>query len=152
MSQDVKCQIWQDLAILGPRQMCGSTPCGPGPTDKPSYFFMGLPRSPSVAPQGTSFSAIYTEAVKSSQELQQLGFTTQYGSLGTRLDAILGGRPNGEHRINRLVDFTVGMDPATGKGMERPPSIFYVDGYWRTDGSASASPTMAARRSSPANP
>ena len=29
------------------------------------------------------------------------------------------------------------MDPATAKGMERQPSIFYVDGYWRTDGSAS---------------
>jgi hypothetical protein len=136
VSQDLKCQIWQDLVILGPRQTCGSTPCGSGPTDKPSYFFMGLPRSPSVAPQGTSFSDIYTAAVKFSQEFQQLGFTTQYGSLGSRLDAILVDR-NGEGRIDRLVDLTVGMDPATGKGMERPPSIFYVDGYWRTDGSAS---------------
>src|SRR6185295_6875205 len=39
--------------------------------------------------------------------------------------------------VDRLVDFTVGMDPATGTGMQRNPSIFYVDGYWRTDGSAS---------------
>jgi hypothetical protein len=30
------------------------------------------------------------------------------------------------------------MDPATGKGTDRPPSIFYVDGYWRTDGSDAA--------------
>ena len=98
---------------------------------------MGLPRSPSVAPQGTPFPDIYAAAVASSPELRQLGFTTQYGSLGSRLDAILGVDPNGEGRIDRLVDLTVGMDPATGKGMERPPSIFYVDGYWRTDGSAS---------------
>ena len=137
VSADVKCQIWQDLVILGPRQTCGSTSCGSGPTDKPSYFFMGLPRSPSLAPQGTSFSDIYTAAVKFSHELNQLGFTTQYGSLGSRLDAILGANPNGEGKIERLVDFTVGMDPATGKGMERPPSIFYVDGYWRTDGAES---------------
>jgi hypothetical protein len=136
VSTDVKCQIWQDLVILGPRQTCAPTPCGTGPTDKPSYFFMGLPRSPSVAPQGTSFSDIYTAAVTFSRELQQLGFTTQYGSLGSRLDAILVDR-NGEAPIDRLVDLTVGIDPATGKGMERPPSIFYVDGYWRTDGSAS---------------
>ena len=98
---------------------------------------MGLPRSPSVAPQGTSFSDIYAAAVTFSPELRQLGFTTQYSSLGSRLDAILGVNPNGEGRVDRLVDLTVGMDPATGKGMERPPSIFYVDGYWRTDGSAS---------------
>jgi hypothetical protein len=137
VSSDVKCQIWQDLVILGPRQTCGSTPCESGPTDKPSYFFMGLPRSPSVAPQGTSFSDIYAEVVRSSHEFDQLRFTTQYSSLGLRLDAILGDRPNGE-KIDRLVDFTVGIDPATGKGMERPPSIFYVDGYWRTDGSESA--------------
>jgi hypothetical protein len=136
-SQDLKCQIWQDLVILGPRQTCGSTPCEPGPTDKPSYFFMGLPRSPSVAPQGTRFSDIYAEAVESSHELDQLKFTAQYGSLGSRLDAILGLNPNGEGKIERLVDFTVGMDPDTAKGTERPPSIFYVDGYWRTDGSES---------------
>jgi hypothetical protein len=135
-SNDVKCQIWQDLVILGPRQTCASTPCGPGPTDKPSYSFMGLPRSPSVAPQGTSFSDIYAEAVRSSEELRQLKFTPQYVSLGSRLDAILVDR-NGGAAIDRLVDLTVGIDPATGKGMERPPSIFYVDGYWRTDGSAS---------------
>ena len=140
VSSDVKCQIWQDLVILGPRQMCTPSSCPPGfagPTDKPSYFFMGLPRSPSVAPQGTPFSDIYAAAVTSSAELQQLGFTPQYGSLGSRLDAILGANPNGEGRIDRLVDLTVGIDPATAKGMERPPSIFYVDGYWRTDGSAS---------------
>ena len=139
-SADVKCQIWQDLVILGPRQMCASSSCVPefaGPTDKPSYFFMGLPRSPSAAPQGTPFPDIYAAAVRSSPELRQLGFTTQYGSLGSRLDAILGVNPSGEGRIDRLVDLTVGIDPATGKGMERPPSIFYVDGYWRTDGSAS---------------
>ncbi len=115
-------------------------PCPPGfvgPTDKPSYFFMGLPRSPSTAPQGTPFSDIYAAAVTSSPELQQLGFTAQYSSLGSRLDAILGANPNGEGRIDRLVDLTVGMHPATAKGMERNPSIFYVDGYWRTDDSAS---------------
>ena len=136
----MKCQIWQDLVILGPRQMCGPSSCPPGfvgPTDKPSYFFMGLPRSPSNAPQGTPFPDIYAAAVASSPELQQLEFTPQYGSLGSRLDAILGPNPTGEGRIGRLVDFTVGMHPATAKGMERNPSIFYIDGYWRTDDSAS---------------
>lgn len=138
VSPDVKCQIWQDLAIVGPRQMCASSSCAPefaGPTDKPSYFFMGLPRSPSTAPQGTSFSDIYAAAVRFSPELQQLGFTTPYGSLGSRLDAIL--HVPAEGRVDRLVDLTVGMNPATGTAMERPPSIFYVDGYWRTDGLAS---------------
>ena len=140
VSSDVKCQIWQDLVILGPRQMCPTTPCAPGfvgPTDKPSYFFMGLPRSPSSAPQGTPFSDIYAAAVTSSPELQQLGFTPQYGSLGARLDAIIGANPNGEGRIDRLVDLTVGIHPSTAKGMPRDPSIFYVDGYWRADDSAS---------------
>jgi hypothetical protein len=135
-SSDVKCQIWQDLVILGPRQTCVSGNCGPGSAEKPSYFFMGLPRSPSVVPQGTPFSDIYAAAVTFSPELRQLGFTPQYGSLGSRLDAILGANPNGEGRVDRLVDLTVGIDE-TGKGIERPPSIFYVDGYWRTDGSAS---------------
>ena len=83
------------------------------------------------------FPTIYAAAVAGSPELQQLGFTTLYGSLGQRLDAILGSSPSGEGRIDRLVDLTVGIDPATGKGMERPPSIFYVDGYWRSDDSAS---------------
>jgi hypothetical protein len=140
VSPDVKCQIWQDLVILGPRQTCPTSPCPPGfvgPTDKPSYFFMGLPRSPSTAPQGTSFADIYAAAVTSSPELQQLGFTTQYSSLGSKLDAILGANPNGEGRIDRLVDLTVGIHPSTAKGMPRDPSIFYVDGYWRTDDSAS---------------
>ena len=141
VSSDVKCQIWQDLVILGPRQMCPTPPCAPGfvgPTDKPSYFFMGLPRSPSIAPQGTAFADIYAAAVTSSPELQQLGFTPQYSSLGSKLDAILGANPNGEGRIDRLVDLTVGIHPSTAKGMPRDPSIFYVDGYWRTDDSASA--------------
>ena len=140
VSTDVKCQIWQDLLILGPRQMCASSSCVgvTGPTDKPSYFFMGLPRSPSTSPQGTSFVEIYAAAVTASLELRQLGFTTQYGSLGATLDAILGADPNGEGRVARLVDLSVGMDPATGKGVERKPSIFYVDGYWQTDGSASS--------------
>jgi hypothetical protein len=140
VSPDVKCQIWQDLVILGPRQTCPTSPCPPGfvgPTDKPSYFFMGLPRSPSTAPQGTSFADIYAAAVTSSAELQQLGFTTQYSSLGSQLDAILGANPNGEGRIDRLVDLTVGIHPSTAKGMPRDPSIFYVDGYWRSDDSAS---------------
>ena len=66
-STNVKCQIWQDLVILGPRQS-ESEP--QSPTDKPTYFFMGLPRSPSVAPQGTSFDVIYAAAVKASPELQ----------------------------------------------------------------------------------
>ena len=117
VSEDVKCQIWQDLVILGPRQTCGSTPCGPGPTDKPSYFFMGLPRSPSVAPQGTPFSAIYAEAVKSSHELDQLGFTTQYASLGTRLDAILGSRPTErEDRPTRRLHRGDGSGDGQGHG------------------------------------
>jgi len=140
-SSDVKCQIWQDLAILGPRELCGpSSPCPQdlaGPTDRPSYYFMGLPRSSSVAPQGTPFSTIYAAAVSGSPELQQLGFTPLYSSLGSRLDTILGGSPTSEGRIDRLVDLTVGINPATGTGMERPPAIFYVDGYWRTDDSAS---------------
>lgn len=139
-SADVNCQVWQDLVILGPRQLCGSAGCPSdfvGPTDLPSYFFMGLPRSPSVAPQGTPFSTIYSAAVSGSQELRQLGFTTQYSSLGGRLDAILGTNPTGEGLIERLVDLTVSVDARAGTVTERPPSIFYVDGYWRTDGATS---------------
>jgi hypothetical protein len=137
-SPDVKCQIWQDLVILGPRQMCASAPCGfAGPTDRPSYFFMGLPRIAGVTPQGTPFPVIYAAAVAFSPELRQLGFTADdYRSLGSTLDAILGVDPSGEGLVDRLVDFTVGID-ASGKAMPRPPSIFYVDGYWRTDGSVS---------------
>ena len=117
VSEDVKCQVWQDLVILGPRETCRSTPCGPGPTDRPSYFFMGLPRSPSVAPQGTPFSAIYAEAVKSSHELDQLLFTTQYASLGTRLDAILGGPPNArEDRPARRLHRGDGSGDGQGHG------------------------------------
>ena len=96
-------------------------------------------KSKSDAPQPSSAadSTSPAPAVTFSSELRQLGFTTQYASLGSRLDTILGVNPTGEGRIDRFVDLTVGMDPATGKGTERNPSIFYVDGYWRTDGSAS---------------
>ena len=131
-SSDLKCQVWQELLILGPRQ----TP-SPDPGDKASYAFMGLPRSPSAAPQGTAFSTIFAAAVAGSPELQQLEFTPQYSSLGAQLDAILGPSPSGEGRIERLVDLTVGIDPATGKAVKRDPAIFYVDGHWRTDGSTS---------------
>ena len=129
-------------------------PPGPvGPTDKPSYFFMGLPRSPSIAPQGTPFSDVYAEAVKSSPELRQLRFTPQYASLGSRLDAILGVNPNGEGRIDRLVDLTVGMDPATAKGMDR---AIRRSSTWTGTGARTTrhrgSPTMAEGRSSPASP
>src|SRR5215831_4319109 len=37
-SGDPKCQVWQDLVIVGPKQLCAPS-CGGvmGPTDKPSY-------------------------------------------------------------------------------------------------------------------
>ena len=156
-TDDRKCQVWQDLAVLGPRQICGN-PTGTcvtdvqGPTDAPSYFFMGLPRTSSLLPQGTSFADIYAAVVTASPELQQLGFTTQYISLGTRLNVLLGSNPDGEGSVDRLVDFTVGIDPATGKGVRREPGIFYVDGYWRTDGASggfayNGRATIAAARS-----
>ncbi len=129
-SADAKCRIWQDLVILGPKQVVNSGP-------KPSYYFMGLPRSPSVAPQGTPFPAIYAAAVDASGELRQLGFTRNYASLGSRLDTLLGPDPNGEGQVSRLVDFTVGTDPLTGRSILRgEPPIFYVDGYWRGEGAS----------------
>ncbi len=65
------------------------------------------------------------------------GFTAQYSPLGSQLDTILGVSPSGEGRIARLVDLTMGTDPATGMSVMRDPPIFYIDGYWRTDGSTS---------------
>ncbi len=133
-SSDVNCQVWQDLVILGPRQICNpSCPSGvQGPRDLPSYFFMGLPRTPSVAPQGTSFDSIFAAAVNASPELQQLKFTPSYTSLGSRLDVLVGANPD----VDRFVDLTVGTDPATGESIVRAkPPIFYVDGYWRVGGS-----------------
>jgi len=135
-SADPKCQVWQDLLIVGPKQTCNGK-CAPGdtgPSDAPSYFFMGLPRSPSTRPQDTSFNTIFDAAVSASAELRQVGLVAgDYGTLGARLDALLGG-PNGEQRADRLVDFTVGTDPTTGSSMVRTsPPIFYVDGYWRAD-------------------
>ena len=135
----MKCQIWQDLVILGPRRLCEPSSCATGfvgADGQAELLLHGAAAQPVRSPRrARPFRAIYAAAVAASPELQQLGFTTQYGSLGSRLDAILGGNPTGEGRVDRLVDFTVGINPATGKGMERPPSIFYVDGYWRTDDS-----------------
>ena len=137
-SSDPNCQIWQDLVIIGPKQTCNPT-CQSdvqGPADKPSYYFMGLLRGPSTSPQQTSFDSIYTAAVNASAELRQLGFTTRYASLGARLDALLGNDPDGEGRVSRLVDLTVGIDPTTGQAVLRSqPPIFLMDGYWRADGS-----------------
>jgi len=138
-STDVKCQVWQDLAAIGPKQTCVNS-CPPGaqpPTDGANYFFMGMPRSPSSAPQQTSFNVIYAAVVGASGELRQLGFTTQYSTLGSSLDSLLGANPDGEGRVDRLLDFTVGIDPSTGQGQLRDqPPIFYVDGYWRVDASS----------------
>lgn len=135
-STEPRCRIWQDLVIIGPKETCNPT-CQAdvqGPADKPSYYFMGLPRGPSTSPQQTGFDTIYAAAVNTSAELRQLGFTTRYSSLGARLDALLGTNPDGEGRVTRLVDLTVGTDPTTGQSILRPqPPIFYVDGYWRTD-------------------
>lgn len=141
-SANEQCRIWQDLAIIGPKRTCGApSDCAgvAGPTDRPSYYFMGLPRSPSVSPQQTSFATIFAAAVNASAELQQLGFVADsYASLGSRLDQMLGTSPSGEGRVSRLVDLTVGVDPATGHSVVREaPPIFYVDGYWRVDGGTS---------------
>jgi hypothetical protein len=137
-SVDPKCQVWQDLVIIGPKQTCAPICMSGlvGPSDKPSYFFMGLPRSPSLVPQSTSFNAIFDAAVKASAELRQLGFVAgNYPSIGTRLDSMLGTNIDGEGKADRLVDLTVGVDPATGQSVLRSaPPIFYVDGYWRVDG------------------
>jgi hypothetical protein len=135
-SSDPKCQIWQDLAIIGPRRTCAPVCAADlvGPTDKPSYFFMGMPRS-GPCPQDTCFPAIFAPAVNASGELRQLGFVPDdYSTLGQRLDALLGSNIDGEGRATRLVDFSTGVDPNTADSIVRPtPPIFYVDGYWRTD-------------------
>jgi hypothetical protein len=140
-SADPKCQIWQDLVILGPRETCNPT-CQAGvagPRDVPSYFFMGLPRGASGAPQHTPFSVVFAAAVTASPELRQLGFTTNYASLGSTLDTWLGTDVNGEGRARRLVELTVGADQMTGQAMPRSQApIFYVDGYWRVDGGTGA--------------
>lgn len=126
-SSEPDCQIWQDLVIVGPRRTSSAS--------GESYYFMGLPRSPSSAPQGTSFGTVYAAAVAASAELRQLGFTPAYSSLGSRLDALLGSNPTGSGRVSRLVDFTMGTDPATGKSLVRSqPPIFYADGEWRGEG------------------
>jgi hypothetical protein len=138
-SPDPKCQIWQDLVIIGPRQACAPACDSAGPTDTPSYYFMGMPRSPSEAPQQTGFSTIFDAAVNASAELRQLGFVAgNYATLGQRLDALLGTDIDGEGRAKRLIELTVGVDPDTGQSVVRPaPPIFYVDGYWRADGGTS---------------
>jgi hypothetical protein len=140
-SADPRCQIWQDLVILGPKQTCNPSCQGgtQGPRDAPSYFFMGLPRGPGAAPQRTPFSLIFAAAVNASPELRQLGFTTSYLSLGSTLDAWLGTDINGDGRAHRLVELTVGVDHTTGQAALRSqPPIFYVDGYWRVDGGTGA--------------
>jgi hypothetical protein len=96
---------------------------------------MGIPRSSSLEPQATPFPLLYAALVAASPELRQLGFTSNYNSLGPRLDALVGFDPDGEGRVGRLVDLTVGTDPATGQvALRSQPPIFYVDGYWRADG------------------
>jgi len=140
-SADPLCQVWQDLVIVGPRRTCAPE-CASGvigPTDRPSYYFMGLPRAPGLAPQQTTFSTIFDAAVAASPELRQLGFVAgQYASLGQRMDTLLGPSPAGGSRVTRLVDLTVGVDGLTGQSQVRSgPPIFYVDGYWRVDGGTS---------------
>ena len=63
-----------------------------------------------------------------------MGFTTSYGSLGTRLDTLIGTNPAGDGVISRLVDLTVGTDADGHSILRAQPPIFYVDGYWRADG------------------
>ena len=141
VSQDVKCQIWQDLVILGPRQMCPAPSCAlrvRGADGQAELLLHGIAAQPVDRAAGHALLRHLCRGRQVQPGAQQLQFTTQYSSLGTRLDAILGASPNGEGRIDRLVDLTVGIDPSTAKGMQRDPSIFYVDGYWRTDDSASA--------------
>jgi hypothetical protein len=137
-SADPRCQVWQDLAVIGPRRTCATgCPAGVvGPSDSPSYYFMGLPRNASVSPQQTSPALIFNAVVAASAELQQYGFVSgNYASLGNRIDALLGLSPTGGSRAGRLVDLTVGVDPLTGDSVVRQgPPIFLIDGYWRVDG------------------
>lgn len=134
---DPKCQVWQDLVYLGIK----STKSNPGPTDYTSYYFMGIPRAPSNAPQQTSFATIYSNLVHASPELQQMGFITALnndtmGNLGSRLDALVGVdiQYEARGRSERLVDFTVGTG-ANGQAVLRskPPIFFIDDGYFRVD-------------------
>jgi hypothetical protein len=127
------CQVWQDLLYVGVRRATGADP---GPSDAASYYFMGIPRSPSNAPQGTSFSTIYANMVGASAELQQMGFTTSMSNLGSRLDALAGqdsqNLVTSDKSVNRLVDVTTGTD-ATGRAAPRAkaPIFFIDDGYFR---------------------
>jgi hypothetical protein len=142
-SSDEKCRIWQDMVILGPQMICptpGSSNCPIGPKDKPSYYFWGIGATPSSAPQGTSDATIWAAAVAANPELSQLGFNgtlgnyTNPGSVGPRLDALVGTNVDGSRKATRIVDLTVGTDPSTGGSVPRSaPPIFYVDGYWRMD-------------------
>jgi hypothetical protein len=146
-SADEKCQVWQEMAIVGARRtcapVCASGVVNPDPPDsadpKASYYFMGIPRGTGLSPQQTSFPAIFRAVVGASAELQQLGFVANsFATLGSRLDAFYGLSPTGDGRVTRLVELTVGVDPDTGEEALRPaPPIFYVDGYWRADGGSS---------------
>jgi hypothetical protein len=136
-SSEPRCQIWQDLAIIGPKRQTCSPACPAGfvgPSDAPSYFFMGLPRSPSASPQGTAFSKIFHDAVAASAELRQVGLDKDsYSTLGQRLDALFDS-VDGEGRADRLIDFTMGVS-ADGTSVRRANApIFYMEGYWRADG------------------
>lgn len=135
-SADPKCQIWQDLAIIGPRKACDPTcPSGvQGPHDKPSYYFMGIAGTPSG-------SSVWSAAVTASAELRQMGFDGSAGncipngSICKRLTALFGSNLDNEgNNPSNIVDLTVGTDPTSGASTLRAgPPIFYVDGYWRAD-------------------
>ena len=119
-SSDVKCQIWQDLAILGPAKLCG--PSSPCPQDlrgrrtsraTTSWDCRGARRSPRRA---RPFPTSTPRPSRGARSCSSSGSPPQYGSLGARLDAILGRSPSGEGRIDRLVDLTVGINPGDGRG------------------------------------
>lgn len=142
-SANEKCQIWQDLVFIRPQL----TTSAHGPVDMPSYYFQGIPQTSSNHPPNwPGFPTIYNKLVNASAELKQMGFdpgsgsnmggTNQYGDCGSlqcRLAALLGPVPDGTGQS--LVDFTYGIDPATGQATLRSaPPIFYADGYWRVAG------------------
>ena len=136
-SKDVKCQIWQDLAILGPRQTCGPRPAGPRADGQAELLLHGVAAEPVARAAGHALPRHLCRGrhVQPGAAAARVHDALRLARLEARRDPRRRSHRRGP--IDRLVDLTVGMDPATGKGMERPPSIFYVDGYWRTDGSAS---------------
>jgi Tfp pilus assembly protein PilX len=135
---DPNCQVWQDLIYAGVKR----TTADPGPSDAPSYYFMGIPVT-SPSPQGTSNLTVYNALVNASPELQQMGFMpgnlgNGSGSLQYRLAALAGQDSQNflasSTTVSRLVDLTMGTN-AQGQAVERnkAPIFFIDDGYFRVE-------------------